>query len=49
LSRLVLNHDSPDLCCLSSKDYRCEPPVPSQLKFINDNYYKTLALMMSQF
>jgi hypothetical protein len=27
LSRLALNRDPPDLCLLSSKDYRCEPPA----------------------
>jgi hypothetical protein len=30
LPELALNHDPPDLCFLSSQDYRCEPPVPSR-------------------
>jgi hypothetical protein len=28
---LAWNRDPPDLCHLSSSDYRCEPPVPSKL------------------
>jgi hypothetical protein len=28
---LSLNHDPPDLCLLSSQDYRHEPPAPSLL------------------
>jgi hypothetical protein len=27
--KLASNHDSPDCCLLSSKDYRHEPQVPS--------------------
>jgi hypothetical protein len=29
LPRLALNLDPPDLCLLSSWDYRCEPLAPS--------------------
>jgi hypothetical protein len=29
LPRLALNHDPPDLCLLSSWDYRCEPQCPA--------------------
>jgi hypothetical protein len=28
LAKLALSHDSPDLCLLSSQDYRREPPAP---------------------
>jgi hypothetical protein len=36
LPRLASNHDPPDLCLLSSLDYRCEPPAPSSiLHFLN--------------
>jgi hypothetical protein len=30
LRRLTSNCDPPDLHLLSSKDYRCEPPLPGQ-------------------
>jgi hypothetical protein len=34
LLRLALNCDPPDLCFLSSLDYRCEPLVPGSNIFL---------------
>jgi hypothetical protein len=33
LSRLVLNHDPPDLCLLSNYNYRHEPQAPGYITF----------------
>jgi hypothetical protein len=35
LSRLALNHDSPDLCLSSSWDYRHESPVPGNMRIFS--------------
>jgi hypothetical protein len=32
LPRLASNCDPPDLCLLSNKDYKCEPPAPGFLE-----------------
>jgi hypothetical protein len=37
---LALNHDPPDLCFLSSQDYRCEPLLPSSILLIHILYLK---------
>jgi hypothetical protein len=36
LPRLALNHNPPDLCLLSSWDYRHEPLVPSSPIYLDD-------------
>jgi hypothetical protein len=33
LPRMALNHNPPDLCLLSSQDYRHEPPEPDSAAF----------------
>jgi hypothetical protein len=35
LPGLALNCDPPDLCLLSSQDYRCEPLVPGPSLLLN--------------
>jgi hypothetical protein len=35
LPGLALNHDPPDLCLLSSYDYRCEPPAPGSTSYFD--------------
>jgi hypothetical protein len=31
---LALNHDPPDLCLLSSQDYKHEPPAPDRKRIV---------------
>jgi hypothetical protein len=39
LPRVALNRDPPDLCLLSSWDYRHEPPAPSTCFFLTTSKF----------
>jgi hypothetical protein len=46
---LALNRGPPDLCLLSSQDYRCEPPEPSSMAIFVSSDFRLLEEPESQF
>jgi hypothetical protein len=46
LPRLASNYDPPDLCLMSSYDFRCEPPVLSLTFFF---FFAVLGLELRPF